>query len=194
MGVRVRRAGGRLPTWKGRGTEALAGAGGAHGLLGTQSSSCARHPQTCRQHRSLWECAPTAHGCRAAGQGSRPLAGVPLCPGPCAAPAGHFPLCSGSGSARVWEQAPLPQGPVRRGPENNGGPRPPHWWAGLGCLSSHQLSVPFLPEKGEVGPWPETRIPSRALWSWPLRGRRQGQVGPQPLGPAPAPQALAVPE
>lgn len=36
----------------------LAGVCGAHGLLGTRSSSCAQHPQTCRQQRSLWDGLP----------------------------------------------------------------------------------------------------------------------------------------
>lgn len=62
------------------------------------------------------------------------VSGVPVLPLRIPAPASespHFPLCSGSARAGVWEQAPLPRGPVRRGPENNGGPRPPHW-LGLG--------------------------------------------------------------
>lgn len=59
--------------------------------------------------------------------------------------------------------------------------------AGLGwAVFPVTSSVHFLPEKGEVGWWPETRIPGRALCGpGPPRGGRQGQVGPQWLGPAP---------
>ena len=128
--------------WRGRGTEMLAGAGGAHGLLGTRSSTCAQHPQTCHQQRSLWDCLPIpavgqlvkARGLSLASLHVR----VPVLP--CGSPP-PLPFVLWLCGAGVWEQAPLLLGPVRRGPENNGGPtlHTGSGWAGLGCLSSYQL-------------------------------------------------------
>lgn len=189
---------------KGRRQTANAGArhrdayweGGAHRLSGTRNSSCAPAPPDLPS--AAVTLGVSAHpSCGAAGQSARPLTGVPPCPGslccPCGSPppppeSPHFPLCSGSALAGVWEQAPLPRGPVRRGPENNGGPRPPHWlglgWAVFPVTSS--LFTSFL-RKGKLDRSQRPRFQAGlSVVLAPPRGGRQGQVGPQRPSPTPS--------
>ena len=126
------------------------------GSRGPGTAAAPQHPQTCRQQRSLWECLPTpAVGQlvkRKASSWHPCVSGVPVLPLWIPTPESpHFPLSSGSALAGVWEQAPLPRGPVRRGPENNGGPHPQHWlglgWAVFPVTSS--LFTSFL-RKGKL--------------------------------------------
>ena len=134
----------------------LAGRVAPTGSWGPGTAAVPQHPKTCCQQRSLWERLPTpAVGQlvkRKASSWHPCVSGVPVLPLQIPTPESpHFLLSSGSALAGVWEQAPLPRGPVRRGPENNGGPRPPHWlglgWAVFPVTSS--LFTSFL-RKGKL--------------------------------------------